>query len=91
MQINGNCWLLTGSACLPQCVVLDRTFLVLVDVELQVFFSVLMVRRWESSPFVTLHHKMSRIVPDGLFNVLYFLKVKSMLFTMVKPIFKSED
>ena len=43
------------------------------------------------SLFVTLHHKMSRNVPDGHFLVLYFLKVNSMLFTMVKTIFKSED
>ena len=38
---------------------------------------------------VTLHHEMSRNVPDGYFHV-YFLKVNSMLFTMVKSIFKSE-
>ena len=41
--------------------------------------------------FVTLHHEMSRNVPDGHFHVLCFLKVKSMLFTMVKTIFKSEE
>ena len=40
---------------------------------------------------VILHHKMSRNVPDGHFYVLYFLKVNSMLFTMMKTIFKSED
>ena len=40
---------------------------------------------------VTLHHKMSRNVPDGHFHALYFLKVNSMLFTMVKTIFESED
>ena len=42
--------------------------------------------------YVTLHHEMSRYVPDGHFHVfLYFLKVNYMLFTMVKNIFKSED
>ena len=40
--------------------------------------------------YVTLHHEMSRNVPDGHFHVLYFLKVNFMLFTMVKSIFKSE-
>ena len=34
---------------------------------------------------------MSRNVPDGHFCVLYFLKVNSMLFTIVKTIFKSQD
>ena len=34
---------------------------------------------------------MSRNVPDGHFHILCFLKVNYMLFTMVKPIFKSED
>ena len=41
--------------------------------------------------FVIVHHKMSCNVPDGHFHVLYFLKVNSMLFTMVKTIFKLED
>ena len=41
--------------------------------------------------YVTLHHEMSRNVPDGHFHVLYFLKVNSMLFAMVETIFKSED
>ena len=42
--------------------------------------------------FVTLHHEMSRNVPDGHFHVfLYFMKVNSMQFTMVKTVFKSED
>ena len=40
---------------------------------------------------VTLHHEMSRNVPDGHFHVLYFLKVNSVLFTMVETIFKSKD
>ena len=40
---------------------------------------------------MTLHHKVRHNVPDGHFHVLYFLKVISMLFTMVKTIFKSED
>ena len=40
----------------------------------------------------TIHHEMSRNVPDGHFHVfLYFLKVNSILFTMVKIIFKSDD
>ena len=43
------------------------------------------------SLFVTLHHEMSRNVPMAIFMFLYFLKVNSMLFTMVKPIFKSEN
>ena len=47
---------------------------------------------WSTSLNVTLHHIMSRKVPDGLFHVfLYFLKVNSMLFIMVKTIFKSKD
>ena len=42
------------------------------------------------------HHEMSRNVQDGHFHVFfyyyyYFLNVNSMLFTMVKTIFKSED
>ena len=37
-----------------------------------------------------LHHEMSRNVPDGHFHVLHFLKVDSMLFTMVKSISKSK-
>ena len=41
--------------------------------------------------YVTVHHKMRRNMPDGDFYVLYFLKINSMLFTMVKFIFKSED
>ena len=41
--------------------------------------------------YVTLHHKMSRNVPDGHFMFLYFLKVNSVLFTTVKFIFKSQD
>ena len=40
---------------------------------------------------VTLHHKMSRNVPDGHFHVFIFSESNSMLFTMVKNIFKSED
>ena len=40
--------------------------------------------------FVTLHHEMSRKMPDGHFHVI-FLKVNSVLLTMVKAIFKSED
>ena len=40
---------------------------------------------------VTLHHEMSRNVPDGHFHLLYFLKENFMLFTMVKISFKSED
>ena len=35
--------------------------------------------------------EISRNVLDGHFHVLYFLKVNTMLFTMVKTIFKSED
>ena len=41
---------------------------------------------------VTVHHEMSRNVPDGHFHVFFFfLKVNYMLFTTVKTIFKSED
>ena len=40
---------------------------------------------------VTLRHEMSQNVPDGHFHDLYFRKVNSMLFIMVKTIFKSED
>ena len=36
--------------------------------------------------YVTLHHKVSLNVSDGYFHVLYFLKVNSMLFTVVKTI-----
>ena len=52
---------------------------------------------WEAR-YVTHHYKMSRKVPDGHFHVfqmtififLYCLKVNSILFAMVKTIFKSE-
>ena len=44
-----------------------------------------------ASIYVTLHYEMSRNVPDGSFHVLNFLKVNSMLFTMVTTMFKSED
>ena len=44
-----------------------------------------------SLQIMTLHHEMSRNVPERHFHVLYILKVNSMLFTMVKTIFKSED
>ena len=40
---------------------------------------------------LTLHHEMSRNLPDGHFHLLYFLKENSMLSAMVKTIFKSED
>ena len=44
-----------------------------------------------SRKYLTLHHEMSRNVPDGHFHGFFFLKVNSMLFTLVKTIFKSED
>ena len=40
---------------------------------------------------VTVYHEMSHNVPVAIFMFLYFLKVNSMLFTIVKTIFKSED
>ena len=49
------------------------------------------IKRYHRHRYVTLHHKMSRNVPGDHFHVLYFLKVNSMLYTMVKNIFKSED
>ena len=57
----------------------------------------------KASTNMTVHHEMSRNVPDAIFMVVlfvclfvvffkkYFLKLNSMLFTVVKTIFKSED
>ena len=41
--------------------------------------------------YAMLHHEMSRHVPDGHFHVFIFSESNSMLFTMVKTIFKSAD
>ena len=41
--------------------------------------------------YVTLHHEMSRNVPGGHLHVCTFFNVNSVLFTMVKAIFKSEN
>ena len=44
-----------------------------------------------SNIYVTLHHKMSRNLPDDHFHVFIFSEGKFYAFTMVKTMFKSED